>query len=79
LIAKRKVVGWGCPKLNIYCKNKFKSLENSKYRNKESRKMDWRLLIVLLPLLLAAGWAAKNILPLALRQAQVFLDKAKSS
>jgi photosystem II PsbY protein len=41
--------------------------------------MDWRLLIVLLPLLLAAGWAAKNILPLALRQAQLFLDRAKSS
>jgi photosystem II PsbY protein len=37
--------------------------------------MDLRLLIVLLPLLLAAGWALKNILPSALRQVQAFLSK----
>lgn len=40
--------------------------------------MDWRLLIVLLPVLLAAGWAAKAILPLAIKQAQAFLSKANS-
>jgi photosystem II PsbY protein len=40
--------------------------------------MDWRILIVLLPLLLAAGWAAKNILPVAIRQVQAFLSKANS-
>jgi photosystem II PsbY protein len=40
--------------------------------------MDWRVLIVLLPLLLAAGWAGKNILPSALKQVQAFLAKAKS-
>jgi photosystem II PsbY protein len=37
--------------------------------------MDFRLLIVLLPLLLAAGWAARNILPSALRQLDGFLNK----
>ncbi|MGB8698823.1 MAG: photosystem II protein Y [Thermosynechococcaceae cyanobacterium] len=37
--------------------------------------MDLRLLIVLLPLLLAAGWALRNILPSALRQLDGFLNK----
>jgi photosystem II PsbY protein len=37
--------------------------------------MDFRLLIVLLPLLLAAGWAARNILPSALRQLDAFMNK----
>jgi photosystem II PsbY protein len=41
--------------------------------------MDWRILIVLLPLLLAAGWAAKNILPVAIRQVQNFLSKANNA
>jgi photosystem II PsbY protein len=36
---------------------------------------DFRLLIVLLPLVLAAGWAAKNILPLALKQLNGMLNK----
>lgn len=36
---------------------------------------DFRLLIVLLPLLLAAGWAARNILPLALKQLDGMLNK----
>jgi photosystem II PsbY protein len=36
---------------------------------------DFRLLIVLLPLLLAAGWAAKSILPLALNQLNGMLNK----
>ncbi len=38
--------------------------------------MDLRILIVLLPLLLAAGWALKNILPYALKQAESFLKKS---
>jgi photosystem II PsbY protein len=37
--------------------------------------MDFRLLIVLLPLLLAAGWAARSILPSALRQLDAFMNK----
>jgi photosystem II PsbY protein len=37
--------------------------------------MDWRLLIVLLPLLLAGGWAFYNIGQIALKQAQAFLNK----
>jgi photosystem II PsbY protein len=37
--------------------------------------LDFRLLIVLLPLLLAAGWAARNILPSALKQLDAFLNK----
>lgn len=37
--------------------------------------MDLRVLIVLLPLMLAAGWAVYNIGQLALKQAQNFLKK----
>jgi photosystem II PsbY protein len=37
--------------------------------------MDWRILIVLLPLLIAGGWAVFNIGAVALRQAQQFLSK----
>lgn len=36
---------------------------------------DFRILIVLLPLLLAAGWAARNILPYALRQLNGMMNK----
>ncbi len=38
--------------------------------------MDWRLLIVLLPLLLAGGWAFYNVGKLAIAQAQEFLNKS---
>jgi photosystem II PsbY protein len=37
--------------------------------------MDWRLLIVLLPLALALGWVFKNIGQQALKQGQDFLTK----
>lgn len=37
--------------------------------------MDWRLLVVLLPVLLAGGWALYNVGQIALRQAQAFLNK----
>ncbi len=36
---------------------------------------DWRILIVLLPLILAGGWAIKNIGVIALKQLQSFLNK----
>lgn len=36
---------------------------------------DWRLLVVLLPLGVAGGWAVYNIGTLALSQAQKFLNK----
>jgi photosystem II PsbY protein len=36
---------------------------------------DFRILIVLLPLLLAAGWALRNILPYALRQFEALFNK----
>ncbi|MBE9102280.1 photosystem II protein Y [Vacuolonema iberomarrocanum] len=36
--------------------------------------MDWRILIVLSPLLLAGGWALYNIGQLAIKQARVFLS-----
>ncbi|NET61763.1 MAG: photosystem II protein Y [Symploca sp. SIO2E6] len=39
--------------------------------------MDLRILIVLLPLLLALGWVAFNIGAIALQQAQKFLDKSE--
>ncbi|MDB9314033.1 photosystem II protein Y [Spirulina sp. CS-785/01] len=37
--------------------------------------MDWRLLIVLLPVLVAAGWAGYNVFTLAFSQFQSFLQK----
>lgn len=37
--------------------------------------MDWRVLIVLLPILLAGGWALYNIGAIAIRQVQNFLNK----
>ncbi|NJM74944.1 MAG: photosystem II protein Y [Acaryochloridaceae cyanobacterium RU_4_10] len=39
------------------------------------RQWIFDFLIVLLPLLLAAGWAARNILPSALRQLDAFMNK----
>lgn len=38
--------------------------------------MDWRLLVVLLPLILAGSWAVYNIGTLALKQVQAFLSKS---
>jgi photosystem II PsbY protein len=37
--------------------------------------MDWRVLIVLIPILVAGSWAIFNIGAIALRQAQQFLSK----
>jgi photosystem II PsbY protein len=41
----------------------------------EVLRMDWRVLVVLSPLLLAAGWAVFNIGKAALQQVQGFLKK----
>jgi photosystem II PsbY protein len=38
--------------------------------------MDWRLLIVLLPIIGAGVWAASNVLPIALKQIDAFLNKS---
>ncbi|MBD2015040.1 photosystem II protein Y [Microcoleus sp. FACHB-53] len=38
--------------------------------------IDWRVAIVLSPILLAAGWALFNIGAVALRQVQGFLGKS---
>ncbi|MGC9527140.1 MAG: photosystem II protein Y [Limnospira sp.] len=38
--------------------------------------LDLRLLVVLLPLLLAGGWAVFNVGAAALRQAQGFMNKS---
>lgn len=40
--------------------------------------MDWRIVIVLAPVILAASWALFNIGAVALRQAQDFLNSQKS-
>ncbi|PSP18346.1 MAG: photosystem II protein Y [Cyanobacteria bacterium QS_8_64_29] len=37
--------------------------------------MDWRVLIVFLPILVAAGWALYNIGAAALQQARNFLSE----
>lgn len=39
-------------------------------------EIDWRVAIVLLPVILAASWAAFNILPYALRQIQAFINRS---
>ena len=39
--------------------------------------MDWRILIVLSPLLLAGGWALYNIGQLAIKQARGFISSSK--
>ncbi|AFZ51417.1 photosystem II protein Y [Dactylococcopsis salina] len=40
--------------------------------------MDWRIVIVLAPVLLAASWALFNIGAVAIRQAQDFLNNQNS-
>ena len=45
------------------------------WKVKEETPMDWRIVIVLAPLAIAAGWAVFNIGAAALRQVQTFLDK----
>ncbi|MGK7924857.1 MAG: photosystem II protein Y [Spirulina sp.] len=37
--------------------------------------MDWRIVVVLAPILIAGGWAVFNILAVALGQIQSFLNK----
>ena len=37
--------------------------------------MDWRILIVVLPLALALGWVFKNIGQAALKQGKDFIDQ----
>jgi photosystem II PsbY protein len=37
--------------------------------------MDWRVLVVLLPIAIAGGWAVFNIGAAAIRQAQQFFNK----
>ncbi|MGB0561473.1 MAG: photosystem II protein Y [Spirulinaceae cyanobacterium] len=40
--------------------------------------MDWRVIIVFGPILIAAGWAGFNIFAAALGQLQTVLDNRKS-
>lgn len=40
--------------------------------------IDFRLVVVLLPVLLALGWAATNIAPAAIRQIQGFLNNRQA-
>jgi photosystem II PsbY protein len=44
---------------------------------RENLKMDfdWRILIVIAPVLMAGGWAAFNIGAIAIKQVQSFLNK----
>jgi photosystem II PsbY protein len=55
----------------------------NKYKDENSIKilrggfiMDWRVLIVLLPVILAGSWALYNIGQLALKQAQAFINRS---
>ncbi len=41
--------------------------------------MDWRLLVVLLPVLVAAGWAVYNIASAALVQFQKLFNKQQKA
>ncbi|MGG6296179.1 photosystem II protein Y [Leptolyngbya sp. AN02str] len=38
--------------------------------------MDWRVLVVLLPVILAASWAGYNIAQAALKQVQTLLKRS---
>ncbi|HIK54449.1 MAG TPA: photosystem II protein Y [Synechococcales cyanobacterium M55_K2018_004] len=38
--------------------------------------MDWRVVVVLLPVIIAAGWAGFNIAAAALTQVKTFLSKS---
>ena len=38
-------------------------------------EFDWRVLVVLLPVILAASWALFNVGAAALRQVQAFLNR----
>ncbi len=38
-------------------------------------EFDWRVLVVLLPVILAGSWALFNVGAVALRQVQAFLNK----
>jgi photosystem II PsbY protein len=55
----------------IYYENHLKNLNN----DSGGTAMDWRLLIVLLPLLVAGGWALFNIGAAAIAQAQKFINE----
>lgn len=37
--------------------------------------IDWRVVVVFLPIIVAGGWAAYNVLQLAIQQIQNFLNK----
>ncbi|MCU0567958.1 MAG: photosystem II protein Y [Oculatellaceae cyanobacterium Prado106] len=37
--------------------------------------MDWRVLVVLMPIILAGSWAVYNVGKIALKQVQGFLSK----
>jgi photosystem II PsbY protein len=39
-------------------------------------EFDWRVLIVLLPVVAAVSWAGFNILPYALKQIQGFINRS---
>jgi len=40
--------------------------------------IDWRILVVLAPIILAASWALYNVGAVAIRQAQQFLNNQNS-
>lgn len=59
----------------IYINNRIRSINHFLTIEGGIILMDWRLLIVLLPLLVAGGWAFFQIGAIAIKQAQKFLNK----
>jgi photosystem II PsbY protein len=49
--------------------------DNKAFRENTVMEFDFRVLIVLFPILAAGGWAISRILPAAIKQIQAFLAK----
>jgi len=60
----------------LQLKIKMRTFEKSLIkRGTRVMDIDWRIAIVLLPVIAAASWAAFNIAPAAIRQIQSFLNR----
>ena len=62
---------------SVRCKIKMRAVQKT-LREEIKMHLDFRVLVVLLPVLLAGGWAVYNIGALALRQAQGFFDNRQA-
>jgi photosystem II PsbY protein len=57
------------------CPNAVQIRDNKVFRENTVMDFDFRVLIVLFPILAAGGWAISRVLPVAIKQVQAFLAK----